>query len=179
MLILGAVRSGKSTLARMICEKHRFSYVPQDALVSAFSKVFPQCGIRHDQKDKEALAPFLFAYMKELSRESGHRFVVEGSHVGPRIAAESTDREKWKIVVLGYPGLTPEQAFAQIRENDAPHDWTSDESDDDLRQMMAVAVEKSRQYRAECEELGIEFIDTSSGRRQKLAEFANGWNNTR
>ena len=174
LLIMGAIRSGKSTLCSMISERFRFDRVPQDAMVTAFEKIFPECGIKHGDTTRSAFGPWLFEYMKELAYESG-RFVVEGCHVGVRVANKLIDKDKWRMVVLGYPGLTPEQAFAEVRKNDQPHDWTRDITDDVLMQCMTDAVEESKRYQSECGEFGIEFIDVSTDRLEKLARFAAGF----
>ena len=181
VLIIGVLRSGKSTLARMLCKKYNLNYIPQDAMVDAFEEIFPKCGVCHDNKGKEPFAPFLFSYIKHLVKgrwDYGARsapdcrpFVIEGCHVGVASACKSIDRTKWKIVALGYPSLTPDQALRGIRENDAAHEWTREVKDVELRGWLADAIKESQRHRSECAKLKIEFIDTSFDRRKKFAAF--------
>ncbi|MDR0449450.1 MAG: hypothetical protein LBG89_03270 [Rickettsiales bacterium] len=183
LMIIGPVRCGKTTLANMLCEKFRFNYVSQDALVTTFQNIAPQLEIKdrwdyptHNNKHRETLAPFMFEYMKRLvdKYEHGtakHLWLVEGAHIGVRTAHKLIDHKNWDIVVLGYPNLDAENALRAVRENDTEHDWTRDESDEDLLKYLAEGAEQSAQYRLAAAELGLTFIDTGSDRKRKLQEF--------
>ena len=175
LIIIGPTRSGKTTLAEMICEKYRFSKIELDQLVLTFQEVFPDCGIGNwVENSEERLAPFIFGWINRLAKKTYRptRYVMEGCQMDLQTAFDSIDHENVKIVVLGYPGLSPEEALAGIRKNDKYYDWSLKESDERmLWELREYGIEKSKCLLSQCETLGIKFIDVGRNRAKKLEEF--------
>lgn len=67
IIILGAARAGKSTLAQMIHRKYNYSIISIDSFVSALRDSFPSLGITHSNTENKfkLLPPFVFSYMKK------------------------------------------------------------------------------------------------------------------
>jgi len=47
IIIVGASRSGKSTVAKEIAKMHNMSYIPFDSIISTIENLFPEVGIMH------------------------------------------------------------------------------------------------------------------------------------
>ena len=81
IIILGAARSGKSTLAQMIHKKYNYSIISIDSFVSALRDSFPSLGITHSNTENKfkLLPAFVFSYMKKITNEyPEENFVLEG-----------------------------------------------------------------------------------------------------
>ena len=67
IIILGAARAGKSTLAQMIHRKYNYSIISIDSFVRALRDSFPSLGITHSNTENKfkLLPPFVFSYMKK------------------------------------------------------------------------------------------------------------------
>jgi len=173
LLIIGHPRSGKTTLGNMIADECGFSIITIDSLIQTFKAILPDLGMHHEPEKSEAIfAPFLFTYMDWTMHKSVYRqYVIETCNVGPKIANEMMNKNKYGLVVLGCSSLTPEQYVAAIRKNDKSFDWTLKKDDNELLQMAQDYIGKAKQMKSECDELGIKFIDTSFDRETKLKEF--------
>ena len=113
LLIIGQPRTGKSTLANMICDRLGWSVVSIDALVAAFRNVFPELGLHLEPEIAEPrLAPFVFEYMKQIASESPTRhFVIEGCHISPETAAKYMADIGCGVVCLGGGDNVPGTFF--------------------------------------------------------------------
>jgi hypothetical protein len=176
LLIIGHPRGGKTTLANMICDRYNFSLISIDAIVNAFSGIYPELGVHHEQEKSEAkLSPFLFKYMDMIKWGTDREFVVEGCHVYPKNADSRMDKDKYKLVVLGCPNIAPEQFASAIRKNDRKdYDWTAEKSDEELVVASKQYINEAKRLESESNEVGAMFIDTSFNREGKFKEFVDG-----
>ncbi len=169
LLILGAARGGKTTLAKMVSQKWGYGLVSVDAIVSAFQEAFPQMGITHHSKEAKKIAPFVFAYLRAL--EYNHpeaRFVVEGYHIPLDYAAEKINRDLFEVVVLGYPKLSAKKAFENVRKYEQKFDYTKAMSDEEVFNMVKRHIEYSKEFALECQKVNFRFVDTSYDRDKVL-----------
>ncbi len=172
LLILGAARGGKSTLARMVNQKFGHGIIAVDAFVSALQETFPQVGITHHSHDAKKVAPFVFAYLNAL--EYNHpeaNFVVEGYHIPLSLAAEKINRDLLEVVVLGYPKLTAEEAFDNVRKYEQKFDYTRAMSDEEILNMVKRHIDHSKEFASECQKYNFSFVDTSYNRTQVLEDL--------
>ena len=44
IIIIGPSRTGKSTLASLVCKKYNLSYISGDSIRNAFIKIYPELG---------------------------------------------------------------------------------------------------------------------------------------
>lgn len=169
LLILGSARSGKSTFARMVHQKTGHNIVAIDALVTAFQTNFPEIGIKHQGICNKLISPFVASYVHGLLETNPDcRFVVEGWHMHPDSAVKLINMDLFDIVVLGYPKLTPEEAFAFVRRTEKPTDYTINMSDAHLLDLLSRHIAHSKQFQNDCSELGLNFVDTSYNRQEVL-----------
>ena len=169
LLVLGPGRSGKTTLTRMVAQKHRVSSYHMDDFINAFQDAIPELGIRHFEHGETELkfTPFLKKLI-DHSIEHGN-IVVEGSYVGLSSMMENyADDPKFKIVVLGSPNAAPRQMLAMIRKYDTDAERTYYMPDDVLLERLKAAQEYSRQLFKDCETYGIAALDTFGRNRNKV-----------
>ena len=176
LLIIGQPRTGKSTLANMICDRLGWSVVSIDALVASFRNVFPELGLHLEPEIAEPrLAPFVFEYMKQIASESPNlHFVIEGCHISPETVAKHIGDTGYNVVCLGVPTMTPQHFFELVKQNDPATDWAAAKESAEILQMAECFINRSKQQQAQCLELNIPFIDTSSNRDEKFVKFING-----
>lgn len=172
LLIVGAARGGKTTLARMVNEKFGHGIIAVDALVSALEEKFPQLGIKHHSEEAKRVAPFVFAYLNAL--EYNHpqaRFVVEGYHIPLSLAAEKINRDLFEVIVLGYPQLSPEEALNNVRKYEQKFDYTKAMSDKEILDVVTRHIDHSKEFALECQKYDFRFVDTSYDRDKVLANL--------
>ena len=168
ILILGAARSGKSTLANMMAEKSGCSIISVDAFISAFQENYPETGIRHFRGNNHVIAPFIASYVNALSYNHPElNFVVEGSQINLDDAIELFSA-KLDIIVLGYPRLTAQEVVSNVRKYQKPFDYTVALSDKELFDIASRHIEYSQFLEKECKKSNLAFYDTSNHRDEIL-----------
>ena len=173
ILILGASRSGKSTLANMFAERLGFSIIDVDAFIGAFKENYPDLGFDYHSEKNHLIAPFISSYVNATTYNHPQiRFVVEGYHIKLSDAVKLFS-DNFEIVVLGYPQLTGEQVLANVRKYEGKFDYTRAISDEQLLKTLTRHVEYSKKIKAECKELRVNFYDTSYNRNDVLNEVIN------
>lgn len=174
IIILGAARSGKSSLASMLHEKYNYSIISIDSFVSAFRDAFPELGITHSNTDNKfkLLPGFVYAYMKKIVKEyPDKKFVLEGWHVYPDDMSKLFANDDAKIVCLGYTKIECDDALKLIRSNEKDNSYTREMSDDEVKKLILSHIEYSKILKEKCKKCGIEFFDTSFDREEKLREI--------
>ncbi len=174
IFIAGAARSGKSTLAEMLCRKSGRGIVSVDAFISAFQENYSQAGFYHHGADNYLIAPFIASYMAALTyNHPDFRFVLEGSQIRLSDAVKIFGNKDFDFVVLGYPQLTAEEVCRNVRKYEKPFDYTRAMTDEALFEMAAKHVARSRQLAKECQKLNLPFFDTSFNRPAILEKLSN------
>jgi len=110
---------------------------------------------------------------------SSYTTIIEGSRISPKSAFDNINHDMHKIVVFGYPNITPEKLLSDIRNHEKSEEWktevhenwTKDLNDTEMLDLINEQIENSKKYQQDCKKLGIEFIDTSSDREKKLNDF--------
>lgn len=178
-LILGAARSGKTTLARLLNRGYGYSVASVDDLVCAFEEAFPSLEIVHDGGDEQTaarLAPFLNRWLRELSEGpafyGGCKYAVEGTHIDIGAVMAHLDRSKYAVVGLTYNSVTPQALFEAIRAHDTEDDWTKWIDDGELRGDARYFVGRNAYFSAEFRKYGIKTFDTSLDRVSALSAAA-------
>ncbi len=173
IIILGAARAGKSTLAQMIYRKYNYSIISIDSFVSALRDSFPSLGITHSNTENKfkLLPPFVFSYMKKITTEyPEENFVLEGWHVYPKEISKLFRDTDVKIICLGYTKISCEEAFKLIRENEKENSYTRRLTDEKVKKLISDHIEYSKVLKKQCEENNIKFYDTSFERDDVLEE---------
>lgn len=173
IIILGAARAGKTTLAQMIHRKYNYSIISIDSFVSALRDSFPSLGITHSNTENKfkLLPPFVFSYMKKITTEyPEENFILEGWHVYPNEISKLFRDTNFKIICLGYTKISCEEAFKLIRENEKENSYTKRLTNEGVRKLVSDHIEYSKILKKQCEENNIKFYDTSFERENVLEE---------
>lgn len=171
VIILGAARAGKSTLAQMIHKKYNYSIISIDSFVSALKDAFPELGITHSNTERkfQLLPPFIFSYMEKIINEyPEEKFVLEGWHVYPKEIKKLFSDLNAEIICLGYTKISCMEALEKIRENESENSYTKSMSDDEVKKLISNHIEYSKELEKQCKENNIEFYDTSFDRDNVL-----------
>lgn len=164
-IISGAVRAGKTTLARRIQKDFGVSLIAGDAFMRAMEHSFPETGIVMvgDFEKNIALHSRFANHLLNFYDDYGHGYVLDSVHLDPQGAQKIYEREGQRIptVFLGYAGVDPQQKLHDIRAFDRNKKcWTADRSDQDLLNLIRRQIDHSRRLSEECAKHHIPYIDT-------------------
>ena len=178
ILIIGAARCGKTTLARKLNKKYGYSVISIDDIVSGL-QAYPELNIHHDGETHittKNLGPFLEKYFIELSEGSnfygGVKFVIEGTHIDfeklmPLLQSEKY-KEKYEIIGLTINNETAEDLYNNMKKYDTEDDWTYWVKDEDLMGDARYIIEKNKIFNEKFHEYNIKSYDTSHNREDVL-----------
>ena len=181
ILIIGASRCGKTSLARKLHQECGYSVISIDDIISGL-EAYPSLKICHNgDRDLTAknLAPFLEKYFIELSEGpnfyGGVKSAIEGSYVDfesviPFLQSEKYKR-KYEIIGLTINEETPEELYQNIKKHDTEDDWTFWLTDEDLMKEVNGIVIKNQFFREQFEKYHIKSYDTSHDRDTVLEKI--------
>lgn len=171
ILIIGAARTGKTTLSRRINKEFGYSIINLDDIISSLKEAFPELGIKHDYDDMKIssrFAPFLISYLKELSEGpnfyNNAKYVIEGVQVDFEKLMPIIDKNKYIIIGLTYNNIDSKTLYNNIKNNDTEDDWTYHVNDEYLRNMVDIFIERNRYYNSKFLEYNIKTYDVSEDR---------------
>lgn len=178
ILIIGAARSGKTTLAKKLAKEKGYNLIGIDDIVSGF-EAYPELEIHHngDVNDTaKRLAPFLIRYFTEISEGNtfydGIKYVIEGTHIDFEILMPFLQNEKYKekyeIIGLTYNDITEEEMYKNIKEYDTEDDWTYWCGDEELRGNVNYFLDRNKFFNDKFKEDNIKKYDTSFDRKKVL-----------
>lgn len=189
ILIIGAARSGKTTLAKKLAKEKGYSLISIDDIVSGF-EAFPELQIHHDGDAVDTakrLAPFLIKYLTELSEGStfygGIKSVIEGTHIDfeqlmPFLQSDKY-KEKYEIIGLTFNDITEQQLYDYIRKYDTEDDWTYWCDDEELKGNVRYFIDRNKYFNEMFKKYGIKTFDTSFEREKVLEEVVSSFDVTR
>ena len=178
ILIIGAARCGKTTLARKLNQEYGYSVISIDDIVSGLA-AYPELNIHHNGDTDittKNLGPFLEKYFIELSEGSnfygGIKFVIEGTHIDfeklmPLLQSEKY-KEKYEIIGLTINEETAEDLYNNMKKYDTEDDWTYWVKDDVLMADAKYIINKNKIFNEKFKEYGIRSYETSHDREQVL-----------
>ena len=183
IIVLGAARSGKTSLAKKISKELGYSLISIDDLVSGF-EAYPELQIHHDgdaEDTAKRLAPFLKRYFKELSEGTtfynGIKSVIEGTHFDfdeliPYLT-EGKLAEKYLIIGLTINDITEEELYNDIKKYDTEDDWTYWCDDEELRGNVRYFIDRNKLFNDMFIKYNIKTYDTSHNREDVLNQIIN------
>ncbi|MCL1792313.1 MAG: ATP-binding protein [Oscillospiraceae bacterium] len=191
IIIAGASRAGKTTLAERLNEELNCFVVSLDKIVAAFGRAYPQLDIRLHmdyEKMKDNLAPFIGHFLGVFSdarhvgddqefrarKIQGNRFVLEGAAFNFDIISSVLNmygmeklNEHFMLIGLVQNKKTADEFVRDFRKYDTEDDWTYEWSDEELRD---YAVSRAIPFNREMTELlakhGFALYDTSTERER-------------
>lgn len=169
-LIGGMPRVGKSTLAKMILERNKISWIPLDIIRGALHSMSPNLGIK-EGKDwwighHEKFFPFVKKLIHRIN-ESNISYTLEGDSFLPEHAGFLTKKYGIKACFLGVSKLELDTLanFKGVTDY-----WLKDLPKEKLVNLSHWIIEKSKEYNMECEKYGIKYFDVSSDYSKTLEE---------
>lgn len=194
IVIAGASRSGKSTLARMLNEKFGYYVLSIDKLVAVFGSSYPSLDIRlnwNRDKTTENIAPFLGHFMGMFSSPDGksflgyshgeipdNRFILEGAYIDPAKIAEIVRSygiddmsERFHLIGLVQKDKDVETLYRDFRQYDTENDWTYKLGDDELRAVAEDLAAYNQEMYTKLTANGFTVYDTSRNREKVFEEI--------
>ena len=180
LVIMGKSRSGKTTLANMICKNLAgYSKISMDYLVMTFKKVFSDLDLEYYKNRESKFTQFLEVYFDNCiykDNDCGIYYVFEGADLPKETILRLKQMKNTKIIFLGKTQLTPQEFFDEIRKYEkdlSTGGWTKRLSDDTLLSWCTDWIKKGKEQKEFCEANGIEFIDTSIDQMVVLQDILN------
>lgn len=176
MIIAGVPRSGKTTLTSKLAKSLKYQHLAMDTIVMAFDKVFPETGILHtDCWDFVQTSEKFIKFLKRMTEidnyaKFDYKMALDLYHITPKDFSENMDRNLCDIYFLGYPNISVEEKFQQIRKFDTEFDWTSKSTDDVVLEHLTKYIEISKWLEKECKKYDLPFVDVSWNREKVLDE---------
>lgn len=166
LIIMGPSRSGKTMLARKICESlPGYSVISMDPLVMTFKKVFPDLNIDYYGKEETIFTKFIEVYFDHCTYKSGLiNHIFEGAALPNAVLERLKANPNNKIIFIGKPNLKPQEFFDEIRkyEKGLPTGgWTKTLDDEKLFNWCSSWLKSAQNQQAYCKENNIEYVDTS------------------
>lgn len=181
ILIIGAARSGKTTLAKRFSKELGYNLISIDDIVSGF-EAYPELKIHHDGDAVDTatrLAPFLIKYLTELSEGNnfydGIKTVIEGTHIDfeqiiPFLQSEKYSK-RYEIIGLTFNYITEQELYDNIKRYDTEDDWTYWCDDEELRGNVRYFIDRNEYFTDKFKKYNIESYDTSYDRDNVLDEI--------
>lgn len=137
IVILGASRAGKSTLAKMINNIYtRYHIINGDSIIHAFQFELPQNKIdAHGSEGmKEDFARFCASYFKNQAVRNSENFnyIFDSCDISVSNALKYFSGENIFILFLGYGKISKYEALENYRKYERKDDWTCSRSDEEL-----------------------------------------------
>lgn len=172
LVILGASRAGKSTIAREINKLYpNYHIIRGDSIRHAFQETLPQNEInKYDGKGmKEDFARFSAELFKSHAKhDEYYNYIFDSCDVSVENAVKFFAQDSTIVIFLAYPKLTPKEAFENYRKYEKATDWTVRRTDEQLLKFAEVWTQKSKTFEQDCKKYEVRFIDTSYNREEKL-----------
>lgn len=180
-MIIGAARSGKTTLAKKLAKEKGYSLISIDDIVSGF-EAYPELEIHHDgdaDDTAKRLAPFLIKYLIEISEcntfYDGIKYVIEGTYIYFEISMPFLQndkyKEKYEIIGLTYNDITEEEMYKNIKKYDTEDDWTYWCGDEELKGNIKYFLDRNTFFNDKFKEYNIKTYDTSFKREKVLKKI--------
>lgn len=179
IIIAGVPRAGKTTLCSYLAKSLKYQHLTMDAVVKGIQYAFPETGVAHtDRWDFLKTSKDLINFIKKVSStctydKLPYRLAFDIYHITPQEYSENIDKNCCDIYFLGYPNISLEEKFKEIRKFDTEYDWTSKRDDEIVKTHIKDYIEISKWLEEECKKYNLPFIDVSQGRESKLKELAN------
>lgn len=172
LVILGASRAGKSTLAKEINNLYpNYHILRGDCIRHAFQEELPQNEInKYDGKGmEEDFARFSAELFKShIEHDEYYNYIFDSCDISVENAVKFFAQESTIIVFLAYSELTSKEAFQNYRKYEKATDWTVRRTNEQLLEFAQIWVQKSKIFKQDCEKYGIQYIDTSYHREEKI-----------
>lgn len=179
IIIAGVPRAGKTTLCSYLAKSLKYQHLAMDAIIMGIEVAFPETGVKHtDRWDLLSTGKNWTNFIKKISSTSNYdklpyRLAFDMYHITPKEYIENIDSSCCDIIFIGYPNISIDEKFKQIRQFDSIYDWTSQRDDSIVKEHIKDYIEISKYLQEECKKYNLTFIDVSEDRENKLRDVAN------
>ena len=164
VIIVGASRSGKSTVAKKVAEMSKMSYIPFDSIVSTIENLYPEIGIKH-LDDNSIMSKKIASLLQELIAHLEYEninYVIDLYQIYPKDLVKIIDPTKHLVVYFGYPNLSAEEKLIFVKEHARAKDWTKEVSNEEMIRILNLFITENQAMNIECLEVGYRFFDTGN-----------------
>jgi adenylate kinase family enzyme len=170
IILAGGSRCGKTTLA-MKLSKLGFVHYKMDTIKRGIDRNF----WNHYRDDWRVVSPHMGHLIKTIIVENQSDIVrgkeyycIDTCHIYPSDLAKYNLKDTI-IVFFGYINIDIEKKIRDIRKYDKKL-WSSELSDDDLRDYLKTGIDYSKEAKEECEKYNIKFFDTGRNFKKVIKE---------
>lgn len=173
LIIIGNSRSGKTMLAKQICENLTgYSIISMDCLVMTFKKIFPDLNIDYYGNEETIFTKFIEEYFANcIYKSAGVNIIFEGAILPKEVILRLKSNPNNKVIFLGKPNISAQDFFDEIRkyEKGLPTGgWTKTLDDKTLFSWCSDWIEKAKIQQEFCNQNDILFFDTSFNQQEVL-----------
>lgn len=168
VIIAGAARSGKTSLALML-NKYGFTHYKMDSIKRGICEVYD---IKYDRW--EDVSPVVCKIINRVILDNNtdtnygkEKYLFDTPFIFPK-DINLIDTSDTEIIFLGYSKASPVEILKIIREKDNNNFWTNQKSDEELLKLIELDIDYSKKVEKECEKFGIKYYDTTYNRDQIL-----------
>ncbi len=180
IIIAGVPRAGKTSICSKLVKTLKYQHLAMDAVMVSFEEAFPETHVTHtDRWDFIETSKIFIKFMKRMSKTGnydklGYRLAFDLYHITPKDYFENIDKDCCDIYFFGYPNITVEEKFKEIRKFDTEYDWTSKKEDQIVLDHIKDYIEISKWLENECKKYNLPFIDISHNRDKVIEDFVKG-----
>lgn len=177
IIIAGVPRSGETTICSKLAESLKYQHLAMDSIIISFEEAFPETGVLHtDCWEFIETSKKFIKFMKRLSKTGNYdkfeyRLAFDLYHITPKDYYENIDKNRCDIYFFGYPNITVDEKFKDIRNFDTKYDWTSKKEDKIVLEHVKNYIEISKWLQKECQKYNLPFIDISRNREKVIDDF--------
>ena len=170
VILAGCARSGKTTLS-MLLEKEGFVHYKMDSIKRGICSAY---NIKYNGwlRVSPVMCTIIDKMIQDNKTDTNYmkqKYLFDIPFVYPK-DIELIDTSNTLVIFLGYPNITYQENFNNIRKYDKDNYWTSKLNDSELMKYCIENVEFSKYLERECFLRGIKFFDTSKNRDEVLKE---------
>ncbi len=183
VILAGAPRSGKSTLAGLLCKKYGYQHISMDSVLAAIENVFKETNIDTNNEtidNTKFISSKLGLFIKQMINsgeyaEQDYGVVIDVCQLLPEDFAKNISTDNCDIYYFGTSNITKEERLKLLREFDTKKDYTYYESDDDMLKKCEYIVNLSNYIKLSCSNYGIRYFDTTYDRQSIFNNFLNNF----
>lgn len=173
--IVGVPRTGKSTLSKLIKEKHPiYNQLSFEAIRNGFIESQPDLNMdnRKSVARRDILPKYITTFASWNNRILSAPTLIEGSFCSVEKLLSLLD-ENDLIICLGFGGRNIDEILNGIRQNDADADYTKGWSDEKIKQHFYDIVENDNINYDYCIKHNIKYYDTYINRKEAFMQILN------
>lgn len=175
-LIGGIARSGKTLVRKEILKRYIISGIGTDSIRYMLSRTQPELGIDHN-KPSTHNGPLMWPYIDNLIHHiieyDNEDYVIEGDVLLPKYLGKYVENESVKSCFIGFSNTKVESKFKEMVDNSYEGDWTKEYTDKEMKKFVKSGIKRSKKYKKECKELGVEYFDTGMNFEKSILDIVS------